>query len=105
MYASKSASEETEDPGNVSLGFKDENAAVFMISRVNLMPEVKRAISKGLERTLLLITGGANGSVVFIETLPRLKGLWRPGRMASSFQIISRKADFGDLTSSVKILN
>lgn len=73
MYVSNSESVETEEPGRVSNGFKGDKAAEFNMSRQNLVPSIRRRMSKALEKTLVSITGGANGSVVSIETKPRLK--------------------------------
>lgn len=42
---------------------------------------MREEISNGLLKYLGSITGLAKGEVEFMETLPRLKGFWRPGIM------------------------
>jgi hypothetical protein len=64
-----------------------------------LNPATREEISNGLLKYRGLITGVANGDVEFMETLPRLKGFWRPGIMDVSPNMNSRfAAEFDEIS-------
>ena len=70
--------------------------------RANLNPAIREEISTGLLRYRGSITGLAKGDVEFMETLPRLKGFWRPGIMDWSENMNSRFAAEFDESSFVR---